>query len=230
MLFGESDPESAARRISEGNFADLVRVTPEDGSIRVDAVREMTERISLKPFASDRIFVIIEESDLMNAQAQNKLLKTLEEPAGNNVIMLLAANTESLRATIRSRCMKINLGAETANVDRSVRDDGMKVLSTALFGKPTHEAFAVLDGYLDDPFSLLDVMELFLRDIVVGGYDSGLVADEDNREIARKMNSRRGVRLTAGIAVIEDTRVALRFGRVNRKNGLRDMVIRLRES
>jgi hypothetical protein len=124
--------------------------------------------------------------------------------------------------------MKIHLGAGTADVERSVRDDGVKILSAALFGKPAHEAFATLDGYTDDPFPLLDVMELFLRDIIVGGYDAGLVSDEDNREIARRMKPGGGARLAAGIAIIEDTRAALRFGRVNKKNGLRDMVLRLK--
>jgi hypothetical protein len=164
----------------------------------------------------------------MNAQAQNKLLKTLEEPVGDSVIMLLAANTESLRATIRSRCVKISLGVEVADVERSVKDDAVKVLSAVLFGKPTHEAFAILDGYADDPFPLLDVMELFLMDLIVGGYEEGLVADEDDRERARKMKGRTGDALGAGVGVIEDTRAMLRFGRMNRKNGLRDMALRLK--
>jgi hypothetical protein len=229
MLLGGADPEAAARVIDAGNHADVIRVTPENGAIRVGAVRELTEKLRMKPFSSGRMFAVIEDSDLMNAQAQNKLLKTLEEPAGNNVIMLLAANTEALRATIRSRCMKISLGAEAADIGQSVKDDAVKLLSAALFGAPVHEAFAISDGHADDPFPLLDAMELFLRDLIVGGLDEGLVADGGNREIAAKMKGRGyDAALRSGVGVVEDTRASLRFGRVNTRNGLRDMTLRLK--
>jgi hypothetical protein len=227
LLLGGADP-AVKRKIDGGNCADFICVTPENGSIKVFAVKDMIEKIRLKPFSAGRIFVVIEDADLMNAQAQNKLLKTLEEPVGDSVIMLLAANTETLRATIRSRCMKIALGAGTVDIEKPVKDDAVKVLSAVLFGKPAHEAFTILDGYADDPFPLLDVMELFLRDIIVGGYKAELVADGDNREIARKMSGRNLDSAYAGVGIIEDTRAALRSGRMNRKNGLRDMAIRIR--
>jgi hypothetical protein len=164
----------------------------------------------------------------MNAQAQNKLLKTLEEPSGNNVIILLASNTGMLRATIRSRCMKISIGAEAEGVDPRVKDDAVRALSVALFGKPLHEAFVILDEYADEPFPLLDAMEMFLRNLVVGAREAELVSDEHDRGIARKMEGGNPDALVAGIRIIEDTRTILRFNRMNRKNGLRDMALRLR--
>jgi hypothetical protein len=230
MLFGGADPTAAGQKIDSGNHADLIRVMPENGSIRVSAIKELIEKLRMKPFSSDRLFAVIEDSDLMNAQAQNKLLKTLEEPAGNNVIMLLAANTEALRATIRSRCMKLNLGYEAADIERTVRDDAVKLLSAALFGKPLNEAFAVSDTHVADPFPLLDAMELFLRDIIVGGLYPGLVTDDENRVIADKMKDKGyDDALLTGIGVIEDTRTVLRLGRMNAKNSLRDMALRLRK-
>jgi hypothetical protein len=228
MMFGKGDPAGAAGKIDDGNFADIVRVVPEDGSIKVGAVKELIEKLKLKPFSSDRILAVVEGSELMNAQAQNKLLKTLEEPSGNNVIILLASNTGMLRATIRSRCMKVSLGAEAEDIDAQVKDDAVKALSAALFGKPLLEAFAIFDRYTDEPFPLLDAMEIFLRNLVVGGREEGLVTDVDDRAIARKMKAGSTDALAAGIRVIEDTRAMLRFGRVNRKNGLRDMALRLR--
>jgi hypothetical protein len=228
MLFGGESSEGAAMKIDDGNHADIIRVAPENGSIKVGAVRELIEKLRLKPFSSDRILAVIESSELMNAQAQNKLLKTLEEPSGNNVIMLLAANTGMLRATIRSRCMKINIGAETGEIARPVKDDAVKALSIALFGRPIHEAFAILDDYADDPFNLLDAMEIFLRNLIVGGHDAELVSDVNDRGIALKMKGGSRDALAAGIRIIEDTRTILRVGRMNRKSGLRDMALRLR--
>jgi hypothetical protein len=124
--------------------------------------------------------------------------------------------------------MKVNIGAEADITERSVKGDAVKLLSAALFGKPAHEAFAILDGYLDDPFPLLDAMEMFLRNLVVGSHEGKLVSDEDDRGIALKMKGRRDGELEAGIDIIEDTRTILRFNRMNRKNGLRDMALRLR--
>jgi hypothetical protein len=228
MLLGGGDPEGTAKKIDDGNYADILRVSPENGSIKVGAVKDLIEKLRLKPFSSDRILAVIESGELMNAQAQNKLLKTLEEPSGNNVIMLLVSNTGMLRATIRSRCVKVNLGAEAEGPDPQVKDDAEKTLSVALFGKPLHEAFAILDGYVDEPFPLLDAMEMFLRNLIVGGFAAGLVSDDGDREIARKMNGGDSDALSAGIGIIEDTRTMLRVGRMNRKNGLRDMALRLR--
>jgi hypothetical protein len=228
MLFGGDDPKGTAIRIDDGNYADIIRVGPENGSIKVGAVKGLIEKIRLKPFSSDRMLAVIESSELMNEQAQNKLLKTLEEPSGNNVIMLLTSNTGMLRATIRSRCVKISLGADAEGMDQQVKDDAVKALSIALFGRPLHEAFAILDRYVDEPFPLLDAMEIFLRNLVVGGREARLVSDEHDREIAQKMKGGGPYALSAGITIIEDTRTILRFNRMNRKNGLRDMALRLR--
>jgi hypothetical protein len=225
MVLGGADPPGAAKMIDDGNCADMVRIAPDNGSIKVGAIKELTERLRMKPFSSDRILAVIEDSDLMNSQAQNKLLKTLEEPPGDNVIMLLASNEGMLRATIRSRCLKINLGAGTEDVAPQVKDDAVKLLSAAMFGKPAHEAFAILDRHMDEPFPLLDAMELFLRDLIVGGHEPNLVSDEGDREIAQKMKGNRARGLGARIEIIEDTRAVLRSGRANRKSCLRDMAL-----
>jgi hypothetical protein len=71
-------------------------------------------------------------------------------------------------------------------------------------------------------------MEMFLRDLVVGRHETGLVSDAYNREVALRIKDGDAAALEAGIGVIEDTRGLLRFGRVNRRNSLRDMALRLR--
>ncbi|MDR3224804.1 MAG: hypothetical protein LBT52_00720 [Clostridiales Family XIII bacterium] len=228
LLLGRDDAPLAAKMIDDGNLADLIWLGPDGGSIKVEQIRDLIERLRNKPFLAERTLAVIEDGDLMNTQAQNKLLKTLEEPPGDNVIIILAANTEMMRATIRSRCLKMNIGAEKMDIAQDVNDDAVKVLSVSLFGKPSLDAFAVLDNYGDDPFPLLDAMELFLRDIIVGRYAAALVPDEAHREIASKMKDRQSDALRAGVGIIEDTRAALRFGRMNKKSSLRDMALRLR--
>ncbi|MDR0520003.1 MAG: hypothetical protein LBG82_08165 [Clostridiales Family XIII bacterium] len=210
-----------------GNMPDLIWVSPEGGSIKVGQIQDLVGRLRMKPFSSDRTLAVIEDGELMNAQSQNKLLKTLEEPPGDSVIIILAANTGLLRPTILSRCLKMDLGVRIAGIEQSVQDDAMSLLSGTLFGKPIFSAFKLLDGYVDDPFPLLDAMQLFLRDLVVGMHDPQLVADRSHRDIALKMKGRNPDALEAGIIIVEETRAVLRSASMNRKNCLRDMALRL---
>src|SRR6266550_2966406 len=72
---------AACTRIVRGLHPDVVIVEPgETGSIKIDAVREINDRVGYRPFEGRRRVVIIDEADALMPQAQNALLKTLEEP------------------------------------------------------------------------------------------------------------------------------------------------------
>src|SRR5512139_3228618 len=74
----------------------------------VDQVRDVVDhRLALKRFEGRRRFVIVDPADAMNAQAQNALLKTLEEPPEDTTLVLVAASPDALLPTIRSRCLRI---------------------------------------------------------------------------------------------------------------------------
>jgi DNA polymerase-3 subunit delta' len=76
--------------------------------IVVDQVRDLVDhRLALKRFEGRRRFVVVDPADAMNVQAQNALLKTLEEPPDATTIVLVASNADALLPTIRSRCVKI---------------------------------------------------------------------------------------------------------------------------
>jgi DNA polymerase-3 subunit delta' len=76
--------------------------------IVVDQVRDLVDRrLSLKRFEGRRRFVIIDPADAMNPQAQNALLKTLEEPPEDTTLVLVASSPDSLLPTIRSRCLRV---------------------------------------------------------------------------------------------------------------------------
>ena len=79
-------------------------------TISVDDIRtQVNNDIVIKPYSSKYKIYIIPEADLMSAQAQNALLKTIEEPPEYAVIMLLTENAEALLPTIRSRCVMMKL-------------------------------------------------------------------------------------------------------------------------
>lgn len=111
---GTSDPCGQCRsclQTKNDNQPDIITVRHEKpATISVDDIREqLNGDILIKPYSSPRKIYIIPEADLMTVQAQNALLKTLEEPPEYAVIFLLTENADSLLATIRSRCVMLKL-------------------------------------------------------------------------------------------------------------------------
>lgn len=93
------------------NQPDIIRVTHEKpGSIGVDDIRgQINGDIAIKPYNSPYKIYIVNEAEKMTVQAQNALLKTLEEPPAYAVILLLTTNVNSLLQTILSRCVILNM-------------------------------------------------------------------------------------------------------------------------
>ncbi len=92
-----------------GNHPDIRYVTHEKASISVDDIREQVNNdIQIKPYSSDYKVYIIPDANKMTEQAQNALLKTIEEPPSYAVIILITDNLHSLLPTIQSRCVTIN--------------------------------------------------------------------------------------------------------------------------
>ncbi len=93
-----------------GNQPDIIWVTHERAVISVDDIREQVNKdIILRPYSSKYKIYIIPDADLMNPQAQNALLKTIEEPPEYAVILLLTNNINKMLPTIVSRCITLNL-------------------------------------------------------------------------------------------------------------------------
>ena len=76
-------------------------------TIKVDQIREITNKINEKPIVSEKKVYIINDSDKMTPDAANCLLKTLEEPPEYAVIILIVSNESLILSTVKSRCMKI---------------------------------------------------------------------------------------------------------------------------
>ena len=111
---GGTDPCGTCRsciQCDSGNQPDIIWVTHEKPTvISVDDIREQVNNdIIIKPYSSRYKIYIIPEAELMNPQAQNALLKTIEEPPEYAVIMLLTNNLDKMLPTILSRCITLNL-------------------------------------------------------------------------------------------------------------------------
>lgn len=89
------------------NNLDFAIIEPEDGKIKIEQIREMQRRVAEKPIISNKKVYIINDSDLMTIEAQNCLLKTLEEPPEYITIILICSNENNMLSTIKSRCTRI---------------------------------------------------------------------------------------------------------------------------
>lgn len=111
---GEAEPCGechSCKQALSGNQPDIIRVTHEKpNSIGVEDIRsQINSDMAIKPYSSPRKIYIINEGEKMTVQAQNALLKTLEEPPAYGIILILTTNVNSLLPTILSRCVVLNM-------------------------------------------------------------------------------------------------------------------------
>ena len=106
-LNGKGDSCESCIKWNSNNHPDFLQIEPESNTIKIEQIRSMQEEISVKPIASNKKVFLIVNSDCMTKEAQNCLLKTLEEPPEYATIILTTSNESKLLNTIKSRCMKI---------------------------------------------------------------------------------------------------------------------------
>jgi len=94
----------SCKLIERKKHPDIIFISPEKKEIQIFQIRRLKEQLSLSPQLSDFKSVIINQAETLNSEAQNSLLKTLEEPKGKTLIILIVTRPEILFETIRSRC------------------------------------------------------------------------------------------------------------------------------
>lgn len=93
-----------------GNNPDYFEVFSKKASIGVDDIREqVVERMDIKPYRSEYKIFMIPEAERMTAQAQNALLKTIEEPPSYGIVILLTKNPAKIITTVHSRCARVRV-------------------------------------------------------------------------------------------------------------------------
>lgn len=93
-------------QIEHENYPDVKIIEPKAGvdSIKISQVREMISELAIKPYSGDWRINIIDGAEKMTPEAQNSLLKSLEEPLSYNIFILVTSHPQSILPTIRSRC------------------------------------------------------------------------------------------------------------------------------
>ncbi|MDD5019087.1 MAG: DNA polymerase III subunit delta' [Candidatus Omnitrophica bacterium] len=111
---------SSCRKAQVAGHPDIQVLSPEGQFIKIDAVREACRRLSLRGFESSRKVLIVSDGGALNDESANALLKTLEEPSADTVIIILAASLKAVVPTIASRCQKIVFSSLQESVVRDI--------------------------------------------------------------------------------------------------------------
>jgi DNA polymerase-3 subunit delta' len=98
-------------KFRSGNHPDFLRIRPDGAAIKIDQIRDLKRALNFSPFESKLRVVLLDEVHTMRREAGNSLLKVLEEPPGNNLLILVGNATGSILDTIVSRCQVIPFAA-----------------------------------------------------------------------------------------------------------------------
>jgi DNA polymerase III subunit delta' len=155
----ENDHEGTCpvcRRIQNGNHPDITIEQPERGMIRIDMIRQLQGFFRYAPVEAQCRVVLIDDAHTMNHQAQNALLKTLEEPPSGRLLILISSNPSRLLPTVRSRVRKLRFGPIPSEelavfLEERTGHEGNKARALAglACGSPGRALEIEKSGYLD---------------------------------------------------------------------------------
>jgi DNA polymerase-3 subunit delta' len=96
------------RKIAAGEHSDVETYRPDGQFIKIDQMRELSEKAQYRPYEGRRRVYIIDEAERLRLEAANSILKTLEEPPDCTALVLVTSKPYALLDTIRSRCLMLN--------------------------------------------------------------------------------------------------------------------------
>ena len=142
-------------RFETDNHPDFFTINTEEDSIKIEEIREITEKIYEKPLIQNRKVYIINDAEKMGEKAQNCLLKTLEEPPEYATIILISSNENLILNTIKSRCTKINF--------KKIDNENLKnyVISNNIYDNVSNSLLELFDGSIGKAIYLKDKIELY---------------------------------------------------------------------
>jgi DNA polymerase-3 subunit delta' len=225
----------SCRQIQSDKHPDIPLIEPQANLLRIDRIRALLAALAMKPFSARHRVVIIAEAQCMNPEAANALLKMLEEPPANTLLVLTASHRSDLLPTIVSRCRHIrfnplspadliNLLGQSPDVDAGYAPVAA-MLSGGSLSKARQLALPVWQqrrkwviraAGLDRPGpqqadssamalaldfaghlarkkelvqDLLDILKIWIRDLMIWPYHPGLVINCDQKETLEKVRT-----------------------------------------
>jgi DNA polymerase-3 subunit delta' len=183
--------DSVRLRVEKQIHPDLIRISPDKpedhpNTISVDNIRRnVTDTVDVRPYEAEYKIYLVLQAEKMNPQAQNALLKTLEEPPAYVVIMLLASNADHFLPTILSRVIEIKAGEKDAGESfRTYYQEDWAKETVKFLSEIRYRSIADILQYIDSmnkskvPMAdLLALLEIVFRDVLCykGSGDSSLM-------------------------------------------------------
>jgi len=158
---------ASCRRIDTLEHPDIVWIKPEKNkTIKIEEIRKVKDRLNLKPYESDRNVCVVEDAHAMTVEASNALLKILEEPPGNSVLILATNKKELLLETVISRCSEVRFHSlsmeDTKNIvmeDSDIAEDKAYFLAYFSQGSPGRALEMIEEDVLHRKDTLLGLVD-----------------------------------------------------------------------
>ncbi|MEG0924508.1 MAG: hypothetical protein RR313_08655 [Anaerovoracaceae bacterium] len=202
-------------KINHDNYEDLYMIKKDDLSVKDGQIFKLQDQLKKKPIGGDRNFAIIANADTMTIRAQNRLLKTLEEPTVGTVLVLLSENRENLLDTVKSRCIIYRLdGIEDFDQSNSIefaREVVKLILDNGKFIDIKNLTAKNIKSK-DDAFSFLDGMERLFREYLVDVVTEGRLFKKED--------------IVDGVRNIEEARRDL-LANVNYNYAIKNLLIKI---
>lgn len=176
----------AYRRVKSGIVPDVIRLPEEGDKVVVKDVDYLTETAYLTPAVGDKKFYVISYGESMNEAAQNKLLKTLEEPPTVTHIIIKTASADAMLPTVRSRCRVVELKAfaneriEAAMKKYYPDSPQLSLAAATCRGELTRAERTVSDrGYTERYDQTVDMLRNMRRSSEIARFAGRIVADKE---------------------------------------------------
>ena len=142
------------------NNPDLFWYHPQRDEYGIDLIREITQKLSLKPYQYTHKVVVIENAEKLTVEAQNALLKTLEEPEAHSLLLLIVNHKDNLLPTVVSRC-EINFHVEKSQTNAVNAIEFTELQH--LLSKNIMEKFAWVEKNVEEKEIALQTLKKWLR-------------------------------------------------------------------
>ena len=205
------------------NNPDFIYIEPDGNNIKIEQIRQMQSKVIEKPIISNKKVYIINDAKNMTVEAQNCLLKTLEEPPEYITIILIASNENNLLSTIKSRCTIIHFD--------KIENKELKEYATNVIGisNVNENIINIFQGSIGKAIRLKDKLDIYenIENIISNMNNKDIVdilncseilykSKDEIEEILEYINvillnqSKQNIKYVKCIDIVEDTKKRLK--------------------
>lgn len=141
--------------LKNNNHPDFFELKPDGNSIKIEQIRKMISKIYEKPIVSEKKVYIIDEANKMTQESSNCLLKILEEPPVNVIIILIVSNENEMLDTIKSRCNKVYF----PKIDSKNLNDFLK--KNYNYPQINNKIESIIDGSIGKAIEIKDKLDIY---------------------------------------------------------------------